>query len=97
MNFTDALRETVKLVETGKITTFGKSFDSTWVTLKQGDPSFHLIGSLYVASRAGIQINADCPKQVRDYVMLALKSRWIEPIATVPKNDPTLMWDTLQS
>jgi len=67
-----------------------------WVTLRRGDPSFQLQGPYTMANRAGILINPTCPKTYRDLIAQAFDKGYIECVAAVPKNDPTLIWDTLQ-
>jgi hypothetical protein len=67
-----------------------------WVTLRQGDASFQLQGDLTVASRAGILINSTCPKDYANIIAQAFAKGYIECVASVPKNDPTLIWDTLR-
>ena len=70
--------------------------ETPWVTLRQGDPSFQLQGSLTVANRAGIVINPTCPKEYAGIIAQALDKGYIECVAAVPKTDPTLMWETLK-
>jgi hypothetical protein len=70
--------------------------ESPWVTLRKGDPSFQLQGTMVVADRAGVQINSSCPEHVAKQLIKAIECGWIETVATVPKNDPTLFWETLK-
>jgi hypothetical protein len=69
---------------------------SPWVTLRKGDPSFQLQGDFTIANRAGILINPTCPKTYADLIAQAFDKGYIECVATVPKNDPTYMWETLR-
>jgi len=69
---------------------------SPWVTLQQGDPGFQLQGDFTVANRAGILINPTCPKAYADIIAQAFDKGYIECVAAVPKNDPTLIWETLK-
>jgi hypothetical protein len=69
---------------------------SPWVTLRQGDPSFQLQGDFTVANRAGLEITTKCPAGYVHPLANAIKQGWIQAVATVPKTDPTLMWDTLR-
>lgn len=70
--------------------------ESYWVTLRKGDPSFQLQGPFTIANRASILLNRDCPTQVADYITWAESNGWIEAVATVPKTDPTYMWEILK-
>jgi len=68
-----------------------------WVTLSQGDPSFQLQGPFTVANRAGIEITSKCPREYATIIAQAYERGWISCIATVPRTDPTLMWETLKN
>ena len=70
--------------------------ESPWVTLRKGDPSFQLNGPYSLANRAGIQINRDCPGNIANDINWAIQHGFIEAVATVPKDDPTYMWETLK-
>lgn len=70
--------------------------ESPWVTLREGDTGFQLQGPLSVANRAGIEISKSCPDRIQQNLMAAIFNGWIKPVAHVPKNDPTLMWDILK-
>jgi hypothetical protein len=70
--------------------------ETPWVTLKQGDTSFTLQDDFAVAYRASIEVSADCPSEYANIIAGAYKRGWLVPVATVPKTDPTLMWDTLR-
>ncbi|CAB4128781.1 hypothetical protein UFOVP112_75 [uncultured Caudovirales phage] len=70
--------------------------ESPWVTLKMGDPSFQLQGPFTLANRASIEITKNCPKHIATDVVLAIQAGWIRAVATVPKDDPTYMWETLK-
>jgi len=70
--------------------------ETPWVTLHQGDPSFKLQGPLTVANRAGIEITNRCPREYASIIAQAYERGWIKMVATVPKDDPTLIWETLK-
>ena len=70
--------------------------ETPWVTLRQGDPSFQLQGPFTLANRAGIQINQGCPSNIASNLNWAIEQGFIEAVAHVPKDDPTLMWETLK-
>jgi hypothetical protein len=69
---------------------------SPWVTLRKRDAGFQLQGDFTVANRAGILINPTCPKDYANIIAQALDKGYIECVATVPKDDPTYMWETLK-
>ena len=70
--------------------------ETPWVALRKGDPSFQLQGSLTLTNRAGIQINQGCPSNIASNLNWAIAQGFIEAVAYVPKDDPTLMWETLK-
>ena len=70
--------------------------ESPWVTLRRGDPSFRLQGPYTMATRASIEITRDCPVNLARSLELAVSRGWIKAVAVVPKDDPTLIWDTLK-
>lgn len=70
--------------------------ESPWVTLRQGDPSFQLQGPYTIATRASIEISLDCPRSIINDIEWAMQKGWIKAVATVPRDDPTYMWDTLK-
>jgi hypothetical protein len=70
--------------------------ETPWITLRQGDPSFQLQGSLTVANRASIEITGTCPKEYATIIAQAHDRGWLKAVATVPKDDPTFMWETLK-
>ena len=71
--------------------------ESPWVTIRKGDPSFQLQGPFTLANRAAIQINQGCPRAVANDVAWAIEQGFIECVATVPKDDPTYIWETLRN
>lgn len=70
--------------------------ESPWVTLRRGDPSFQLQGPYTMATRASIEIDVDCPFEYRQIITQAHARGWIKAVAVVPKDDPTLIWDTIR-
>ena len=72
------------------------AIENPWVAVKKRDPSFQLQGPLTVTNRASIQFNNNCPRAIMNDIAVAIEQGWIELVAHVPKNDPTLMWDILQ-
>jgi hypothetical protein len=70
--------------------------ESPWVTLRKGDPSFQLQGPYTIATRASIELDVDCPFEYRQIITQAYDRGWLKVVATVPKNDPTYMWETLK-
>jgi hypothetical protein len=71
--------------------------ESPWVTLRQGDTSFQLQGPLTMATRASIEITKDCPREYALLITQAHDRGWLKAVATVPKDDPTLIWDTIRN
>ena len=72
------------------------STETKWVSLRQGDTGFTLEDNFTVASRAWVEIKKDCPKEYVDIIRKAYQEGYINVVATVPKSDPTLMWDILK-
>ena len=70
--------------------------ETPWVSIKRKDPSFRLNSTIGSTDRAYVQITSDCPVGYRDLFAQAVDRGWIECVAAVPKDDPTLLWDTLQ-
>jgi len=68
-----------------------------WVTLRKGDVGFMLDSDYTLCSRAGLEISAQCPPGIATVIADAMARGWLEPVALVPKTDPTLMWDILKS
>jgi len=67
-----------------------------WVTLRTGDIGFMLNDGITVCSRAGLEITKKCPAGIATIIADAMERGWIQPVAMVPKTDPTLMWDILK-
>ena len=70
--------------------------ETSWVTLRKGDPSFQLNGPYTIANRAGIEITSKCPREYATIIAQAFEKGWINCVATVPRDDPTYMWETLR-
>jgi hypothetical protein len=73
------------------------TLETPYVTIQPGDPSFNLQGPLTVAPRASIEITSRCPINVASTIQMALNNGWIKCVATIPKDDPTYMWETLKN
>ena len=69
---------------------------SPWINLRPGDTSFRLNDNVSVTDRAAIEITNTCPQSYAEIIAVAIKQQWIQPVAAVPRNDPTLMWDRLK-
>jgi hypothetical protein len=67
-----------------------------WVELRPGDVGFQLQGDVAVTGRAAIEIPKTCPLYYADVIAWAVEQQWIQPVASVPRTDPTLIWETLQ-
>jgi hypothetical protein len=72
------------------------SIETKWVSLRKGDIGFTLEDNCIVASRAWLEIKKKCPKEYTKIIMKAYQEGYIDIVATVPKSDPTLMWDILK-
>ena len=69
---------------------------SPWVTLRPGDTSFRLNDHVSVTDRASIELTVNCPHTYVNLIAMAIKQNWIQPVAAVPRTDPTLIWETLK-
>ena len=69
---------------------------SPWVTLRPGDTSFRLNDHVSVTDRASIEISGNCPQNYAEVIAMAIEQNWIQPVAAVPRTDPTLIWETLK-
>ena len=69
---------------------------SPWVDLRPGDAGFQLNDHVSVTNRASIELTGRCPQTYVNIIAMAIEQNWIQPVAAVPRNDPTLMWDRLK-
>jgi hypothetical protein len=69
---------------------------SLWINLRPGDTSFRLNDNVSVTDRASIELTGRCPHTYVNLIAMAIKQQWIQPVAAVPRTDPTLMWDRLK-
>ena len=69
---------------------------SPWVTLRPGDTSFRLNDHVSVTDRASIELTGRCPQTYVNLIAMAIEQNWIQPVAAVPRTDPTLIWETLK-
>lgn len=76
---------------------FIKTGERNTVSIRPSDAGFRLNDGFVVADRAAFEISADCPKECLEIILRAINRGWLKPVARVPKNDPTLIWDTLKS
>jgi hypothetical protein len=70
--------------------------ETPWVTLKEGNTGFRLQDNFTVSNRAGIEITSSCPREYATIIAQAYEQGWLRCVATVPRTDPTLIWETLQ-
>lgn len=56
-------------------------------TVRPGDDDFVISDGLVVASRAGVEISGDMPKEYKAIVFESLKRGWIKPVASIPINN----------
>jgi hypothetical protein len=73
-----------------------KVAETPWVAVKKNDPSFVLEGPFSIATRAGLEFSKECPRDIMNTVSWAIQQGWIDIVAHVPKDDPTLIWETLK-
>lgn len=62
-------------------------------TIKRHDPDFLISDGWLVTGRASIEINQDCPAEIKQLVVQALLYGWINVQAHVPEKE--LVWENL--
>ncbi len=50
-------------------------------TVKQGDPLFTITDGITLVSRAGFEVNKNCPTEYKQMLMTAIDLGWIKPVA----------------
>ena len=71
--------------------------ESPWINLRPGDAGYQLQGDYSITDRAFIEVTNTCPQNYAEVIAVAIKQQWIRPVAAVPRNDPTLIWETLKN
>jgi len=72
-----------------------KTSRKTYKKLYAGQKEFTFSpDGIVVVPRAGLEILAECPWQVRDQINYALAKGWLQPVAHLP--DDELMWENLK-
>ena len=71
--------------------------ESPWINLRPGDTGYQLQGDYSITDRAFIEVTNTCPQNYAEVIAMAIKQQWIQPVAAVPRTDPTLIWETLKS
>ena len=71
-----------------------KSYQTNIRTIKPGDPKFIITDGLKTATRAGFEINSQCPYSYRTVIEECVRNGWLKAIAHV--KDSELFWDELQ-
>lgn len=51
--------------------------------LRPGDFGFRMIDGMVVATRAGFEINPECPKEYKMIIITCINNGWIKPVAVV--------------
>ena len=69
--------------------------ETPWIRLEAGDTGWRLNSDLSTTARAVLEVHSECPNEHRWIIQQCLEQGWIQPVAYVPRSDPTLMWDTL--
>lgn len=64
-------------------------------TVKPGDHGFVLRDNLVLGSRAGFEINQNCPREYKLIITECINNGWLKPVATV--YDHELTWGSLLS
>lgn len=62
-------------------------------TIDHRDPLYFIHDRMIVSPRAGIEIDAKCPKQYQQIIATALDLGWIKPVAHVTEQE--YMWMSL--
>jgi hypothetical protein len=62
-------------------------------TIKRHDPAFSISDGYLVTGRASIEINQDCPDEIKQLVVQALLYGWINVQAHVLEQE--LVWENL--
>jgi len=73
------------------MTPFITSEESKTHTIKRGDPNFLIHGKFTITPRAGIQVNANCPKEYMMIIQTCLEKGWIEPVASITDREKLFM------
>jgi len=60
-------------------------------TIKPGDPKWNIIDGMFVAPRAGFEINSACPYSYRQVINTCISNGWLKPVAIV--KDSELFWE----
>lgn len=76
---------------------FIKTSERTTISIRPNDVGFCLHDGVVVAHRAAFEISKHCPNESLEIILRAIDRGWLKPVATVPKNDPTLIVDILKS
>lgn len=63
-------------------------------TLTQSDQGFLLKDGVFIAPRAGFEIDPKCPKTYKAVIVECINNGWLKPVATVC--DHELTFDTLK-
>ena len=61
--------------------------------IKQGDPGFYITDGMRIASRAGLYIHPECPKEHAMFIHQALSRNYISLTSHV--HDSELVWEEL--
>jgi hypothetical protein len=62
--------------------------------LTSKDPAFHIVDSMTITNRAGVQIMDNCPDEYKQLLHNAVGYGWIRPVAYMREDE--LMWIQLK-
>lgn len=66
-----------------------KSQKTKFKILKSTDQDFVLKDGIFMASRAGLEIDTMCPNTYRNVIMECINNGWLKPVATVYDHELT--------
>lgn len=67
--------------------------EKTIKTIRRDDPDFIIDNGIFMAPRAGFEINNDCPKQYTSMITEAIKNGWLKPVAYIKESE--YVWEKL--
>lgn len=66
----------------------------TFKQIRVGDPLFRMSDGFILCNRAGFEIGANCPTNMREQLLHALQAGWVKPIAYMREEEYT--WESLK-
>ena len=62
-------------------------------TIRKDDPDFMIDNGIVMATRAGLEISNDCPRQYKSMIIEAIKNGWLQPVAYMKESE--FVWEQL--